>query len=354
MTSRNEHSKQLSLEPKYQNSPFLLTSEQWDFFLPALGMFVFHIAHDAFHEKMFRFEGFQFGWFMTLAEVSIMLLGAVFLEGVSFRQSEESNDGGMLKTTWISTTLIGLCVTLSHYSGNTALRFSSYPVKVSFKSCSLVPTMLIGLFLTGRRHSMIQYMAALIMCIGLIFLSLADTDTQEVDSISATRFIGPILLLFATSLDSIVPNLQESLFKQTNMQTADMMFFTNVAMFFLLILATWGSGEMYSASVFWQQNPDALVILTLQSICAYFGLRFYLTVVKRHGGVAGVLLANVRRIITICLSFLMFAKPCRQGHILAMCLICIGVLIGVMSKQAISSSSTESDQSSDKEEEKVW
>jgi adenosine 3'-phospho 5'-phosphosulfate transporter B3 len=312
-------------------------------------MFVFYIGHDAFQEQMFRFEGFQFGWFMTLAEVFIMLLGTVFLEGVSFRQTEESSDRGMLKTTWISTTIIGVCVTLSHYTANTALRFSSYPVKVSFKSCKLVPTMLIGLFLTGRRHSMMQYMAALIMCIGLVFLSLADTDTLKVDD--STRFIGPILLFFGTSLDSLVPNLQERLFRQTNMRTADMIFTTNVAMFFLLILATWGSGEMDSAAVFWQQNPGALWILTLQSICAYLGLRCYLTVVKRHGGVAGVLLANVRRIITICLSFLIFAKPCRQGHILAMVLICIGVYLGVMSKETTRSSSTESVQSSDKEEE---
>ena len=123
----------------------------------------------------------------------------------------------MLKTTWISVTIIGTCVSLSHGSENAALRFNSYLVKASFKRCKLVPTMLIGVSLTGRRHCMIQHAAALIMCTGLTFLSLADTDTQKVDSsISATRFIGPILLFFATSLDSRVPNLQERLLKQTN------------------------------------------------------------------------------------------------------------------------------------------
>jgi adenosine 3'-phospho 5'-phosphosulfate transporter B3 len=352
-SARKEHSKEsLPLEPKFPYFSFRLTSEQRALFLPVLGMFVCYIGHDAFQEEMFRFEGFQFGWFMTLVEVFVMLLGAVFLEGVSFRQSEESNNGGgMFKTTWISTTIIGLCVTLSHGSANTALRFSSYPVKVSFKSCKLLPTMLIGFFLTGRRHSMIQYTAAFTMCVGLIFLSLADTDMQKVDSISATPFIGPVLLFFATSLDSIVPNLQERLFKQTNIRTADMIFFSNVAMFFFLILATWGSGELYTAAVFGQQHPYVLFVLTLQSICAYFGLRCYLTVVKKHGGVAGVLLANVRKIMTIFLSFLIFAKPCRQGHILGMVLIFIGVYLGLMTKRKTSNSSTEYDESSDEGQE---
>lgn len=36
--------------------------------LPIIGLFVFYIAHDALQEEMFRFQGFEFGFFMTLGK----------------------------------------------------------------------------------------------------------------------------------------------------------------------------------------------------------------------------------------------------------------------------------------------
>ena len=46
-------------------------------YLPVLGLFVFYVCHDALQERMFRFEGYEYGFFMTLAEVSVMLVMSV-------------------------------------------------------------------------------------------------------------------------------------------------------------------------------------------------------------------------------------------------------------------------------------
>ena len=327
--------------------------------MPAVGMFFFYIVHDALQERMFRFPGFKYGWFMTLAEVTMMVFGGMATERVNLGYPP----GGI--RTVATSALIGFCVSGSHGLGNTALRFTTYPLKVAFKSCKLIPTMWLGICLTGRRHGWIEYLAASIMCGGLVFITLADestshvavssvtttgagtvatavgggrilSDTTDEEDGSATtlHFFGPALLAMSTCLDSVVPNLQEQLFKQTNVRTADLIFLSNAFMFLILLFYTAFTGEMQTAFGYCQQHTGVFLVLTLQATSAYLGLRCYLTVIREHGGVAGVLLANARKIVTIILSFVLFSKPCNAKHIGGLVLIFVGVYLGILAKKS--------------------
>ena len=73
-------------------------------------------------------------------------------------------------------------------------------------------------------------------------------------------------------------------------------------------------------------------MLLLQGICAYFGLRCYLSIIREYGGVVGVLLANARKVITIVLSFVLFSKPFNRRHVAGLILVGVGVYLGYLSK----------------------
>ena len=73
-------------------------------------------------------------------------------------------------------------------------------------------------------------------------------------------------------------------------------------------------------------------MLLLQGICAYFGLRCYLSIIREYGGVVGVLLANARKLITIVLSFVLFSKPFNEHHVVGLMLVGVGVYLGYVSK----------------------
>lgn len=73
-------------------------------------------------------------------------------------------------------------------------------------------------------------------------------------------------------------------------------------------------------------------MLLLQGICAYFGLRCYLSIIREYGGVVGVLLANARKLITIVLSFVLFSKPFNEKHVVGLILVGVGVYLGYLSK----------------------
>ena len=47
----------------------------------------------------------------------------------------------------------------------------------------------------------------------------------------------------------------------------------------------------------------------------------------------GVLLANARKVITIVLSFVLFAKPFNERHVVGLILVGVGVYLGCISKE---------------------
>ena len=325
--------------------------------LPIIGLFIFYIGHDALQERMFRFVDFKYGFFMTLVEVLIMLLfsnnwctcnnnNTTQQQSSSTQQTSQQQNRkrrSIPMDTILQISIVGILLALAHGLGNTALRYSSYPLKVAFKSCKLVPTMALGACVTGRKHTALQYIAALIMGMGLAVLTAADvfnskTKLSQLMTIhhhhdTIGPMIGPILLAISTILDSVVPNLQENLLQSAKVNTSELIFVSNAIMCLFLIIYTTYSGELVDAWYYCQHHYNALFILTCQGLCAYFGLQCYLAIIRDHGGVAGVLFANGRKVCTILLSFVLFSKPFNVRHFLGLLLVFVGVYLGYKGKQ---------------------
>jgi len=216
-------------------------------------------------------------------------------------------------------------------------------------------------------NAALQYTAALVMGLGLAILSSADTTSTSVihsnEEGSSSRilvtdedaasshdnnnynlivsstwhetiipYLGPLLLTISTGLDSAVPNIQEQLLRSKRVQTTDMIRISNGVMCACLAVYTYFSGEFHSAWIYCSNRMDASFMLLLQGICAYFGLRCYLSIIREYGGVMGVLLANTRKVITIVLSFVLFSKPFNERHVVGLTIVGIGVYLGCISK----------------------
>lgn len=232
-------------------------------------------------------------------------------------------------------------------------------IKVAFKSCKLVPTMALGACVTGHKYSALQYMAALVMGMGLAVLTSADVFTAQNDKLKLARslnvavgaagssehdtntledwalgpLLGPTLLTISTFFDSVIPNLQEQLLQNAKVKTSEMIFVSNAIMCVVLVGYTTYSHELMDAWQYCIHHKDASGVLILQGICAYLGLQCYLAIIRDHGGVVAVLLANGRKIATIILSFLLFTKPFNSRHFIGLALVCVGVYLGYISKR---------------------
>jgi len=77
---------------------------------------------------------------------------------------------------------ISILVFSSLVSGNIALRWVSFPVKVIIKSCKLLPTMALGSLLLDKAYSIWDHAAALLLCCGLVGFTLASDGTPDANS----------------------------------------------------------------------------------------------------------------------------------------------------------------------------
>ena len=60
------------------------------------------------------------------------------------------------------------CLFGTSYLSTVGLDYISYPTKVVFRSCKLIPTMLLGTFINRRVFSLHQYLSAAVISLGLL------------------------------------------------------------------------------------------------------------------------------------------------------------------------------------------
>lgn len=71
--------------------------------------------------------------------------------------------------------LLGLILLGSMGFSNASLGYLNYPTQVIFKCCKLIPVMIGGVLIQRKVYKIIDIMAALCMCVGLILFTLADS-----------------------------------------------------------------------------------------------------------------------------------------------------------------------------------
>ena len=81
--------------------------------------------------------------------------------------------------------------------------------QVVFRSCKLIPTMVIAGVINKRSFTTAEYAAALAVCFGLIVFAAADMKLSP--SFSPW---GLVLVSLSVVCDAVLPNLQERLFVQ--------------------------------------------------------------------------------------------------------------------------------------------
>ena len=140
---------------------------------------------------------------------------------------------------------ISVLVLSSLVSGNVALRWVSYPVKVVVKSCKLLPTMALGSLLLGKRYSRHDGLAALLLCGALVGFALSDPGAAGKGRASSPVGVG--VLLFAVSCDSVQVLLSEKMLRGAPHLTPNhVMLYTNGFAFLGVLLGLIASGELSS------------------------------------------------------------------------------------------------------------
>ncbi|KAB7505381.1 Adenosine 3'-phospho 5'-phosphosulfate transporter 2 [Armadillidium nasatum] len=279
-------------------------------------------------ELIFTLEGMTpYGWYLTLVQFGFYSLFA-FFQMLSKQKKLERN---IPLQTYL---LIAVLTVGTMGFSNSSMGYLNFPTQVIFKSCKLIPVMIGSMIILKKSYNILQVAACLLMTIGLIWFTLADSVVQPSFNVK-----GVILISSALLCDAVIGNVQEGAMKTYNENSVAVVFYSYSFGFLLIFLALILSGTFFPAIYFSLKHPWELygrcVFLSFTGFC---GVQAVLLLIKKFGAVAAVTVTTFRKALSICLSFLIFVKPFSFQYVWSGILVGLGVYLSVIGKNYSSGS----------------
>mmetsp|Transcript_12755 Transcript_12755/g.19262 ORF Transcript_12755/g.19262 Transcript_12755/m.19262 type:complete len:345 (-) Transcript_12755:114-1148(-) len=289
-------------------------------FVLTIAVFLFFGMHNLLQEAIMKLEGFTFAVMLGYMEV----LGVTTCSYIERKYiAKETRRKAPIE----SYPLLTLCLLSSSGLSNMALNYINFPTKVVFRSCKLIPTMVISTIINRRIFSSGEYVSALAVCIGLVVFAAAEWQNSP-----SFNPVGLLLVTLSVVADSILPNAQEQLFSKGSSRL-EVTFFTNFFTLLAMTLSTLASGDLIGMMQYGQQNHALCLYMLVYTFVAYIAISAFMQVVKRFGGVTAVLLGTARKGMTLILSFLVFPKKFSWFYVLGAILVLGGLLSSSLIKQ---------------------
>ncbi|XP_031574537.1 adenosine 3'-phospho 5'-phosphosulfate transporter 2-like [Actinia tenebrosa] len=285
------------------------------------GVLLFYLVYGYVQEWIFRIEGFKpYGWYLTLVQFGFYsLFGTIqkHLGGENTRKIPLKTYAGLA---FLTVSTMGL--------SNTSLGYLNYPTQVIFKSCKLIPVMIGGILIQGKKYGPLDFVACLCMSIGLILFTLADSKVQP-----DYNNTGVILISLALLADAVIGNVQEKAMKSHNSSNSEVVLYSYGIGFLYILFGLLVTGQLWDAFLFSSQKPIKIYSLAfLFSISGYLGISFVLMLVRIFGALTAVTITTFRKAVTMVLSFMFFSKPFTIQYLWSGFIVFFGIFLNVYSK----------------------
>lgn len=197
-----------------------------------------------------------------------------------------------------------------------------------FRSCKLVPTMIIATVVNARVFKSYEYLCALSICAGLVLFAMAD---YTLDPLQYNPF-GLLLVSGSVVADAILPNAQEHLFKDGSSRL-EVTVFSNLFSFLAMTVVTLGNGTLVQFVKAISRDSTLAMYFAVYTVLSYISISCYMTLVKRFGGVTAVVLTTARKAMTILLSFMLFPKGFSWLYVYGSLLVLGAVMVASICKK---------------------
>jgi len=312
----------LTKQPIAQQHWFETVSFQIQFLTLAFGVFFFFGIHNYLQEAIMSFPDFHFGVMLGYLEV-LGVTVCSFLER-KFVARETQRVAPLS-----AYPLLTFCLLSSSSLSNLALNYINFPTKVVFRSCKLIPTMIVASIVHERIFSSAEYLFSLCICSGLVLFAAADWSLAP-----SFHPIGLAFVSLSVCADAVLPNAQEKLFLKGSSRL-EVTFYTNIFTLISMTITTFLSGDLMGLISFAQVSPDRTRLchyIVVYTFIAYIAISFHMALVRRFGGVTAVLVATGRKGMTLILSFLLFPKKFSWLYVLGAFMVLGGLLLSSLLK----------------------
>ena len=321
----------------------------WHLLVCASGICICYLSYGLVFEKLFTGKD-RLGAIFVLVTQSVTnsLVAYVWKQQKTPSGIKESSSQHKLPLRHAVIFFSSACYVGAMACSNEAIQYVSYPVTAVFKSCKLIPTMLVGQLVEGRLHSATEWLAALLITCGILLFQwsrLQNASSQpgtgnDDDAANGHQTYGTLLLLGSLSLDGVLaacqnvikrPSPNESYRVPTAIET--MLYMNVYAVFYLVPLSIW-TGQWSHGLERMQANPgDYLLQLGLLNTTVAAGQIFIFLTIQWYSPVVTTTITTTRKFFTILLSVWMYGHSFSVTQWLAVCLVFSGLYLAILMVQ---------------------
>jgi len=302
------------------NGDFEALSKTNQLVLLSVSMFFFFGVHNILQEAIINVPGFEHGVMLGYFEVLAVTICSYCERTCIRKETGRTAPLGAYP-------LLTACLMTSSGLSNMALNYINFPTKVVFRSCKLVPTMIVATLMNKKVFSSAEYLCAFSVCMGLVMFTTADWQLTP-----SFNPIGLVLVTTSVFADSILPNAQERIFK-SGASRLEVTMFTNFFTLIAMTISTLASGDLIGAVEHALRDDQLLFYIIVYTSISYVAISSYMAIVKRFGGVVAICLTTLRKVMTLVLSFMLFPKEFSWYYVGGAGLVLGGLFAAAMIKQ---------------------
>lgn len=290
--------------------------------IAVLGIYICYISYGICQEGVYEFksptgEKFKATLFFLLVQcIANTIIAAI--EMLIFGNSKGSAPMN-------SYAFVGMSYICAMLFSNEALKFVSYPTQALGKSCKMIPVMLFGFLIRGKRYSLIETLAVILITGGIsIFQS---------DKVGGNNSLyGLVLLFLSLVLDGVTGASQDKLQEKYHLKSHELMFFMNIWAVLLLIILCLLTGQAVEGYLYCSNNPQIVYYFLTASITSAAGQNFIFYTLSNFNSLTLATITTTRKFFTILVSVICYGHQLAQKQWYGVGLVFIGLLLELINK----------------------
>jgi len=198
-----------------------------------------------------------------------------------------------------------------------ALKYVAFPVQMLGKSFKMMPVMIWGILISGQKYKTMDWLIAAGVTGGVTAFLLTG-ETKSKHSSKDSSVYGLLLLCCFLACDGFTSTFQEKLFKEHKTSKYNQMLYVNTSSSVVSALTLILSGGLFEALGFISRHPSIMFDASLLSASAVTGQFFIYSLVKEFGALVLAATMNMRQVLSILASYVLYSHPITIWQILAL------------------------------------
>jgi len=264
-----------------------------------LGMY--GVIQERIMSEPYGSEFFTISVFLVLCNRIVAILYALGM--IKCKGEEFANKAPLWK--YLAISFSNVAATWCQYE---ALRYVSFPVQMLGKSFKMMPVMLWGIAISGKRYGVKDWSIALGVTWGVTQFLLSG-EIKSKHAAAESSLYGLLLLLAFLVCDGFTSTFQEKLFREHKTSKHNQMLYVNSGSAVVSGGSLLLSGKTVQAIGFCFAHPDFVAHAGTLSACAVSGQFFIYSLVKEYGALTLAATMNLRQVLSILTSYMLYLHP---------------------------------------------